>query len=131
MNLADVAERLELDTPFGAQLADQVVDLAHDALLQVGDDGVDLLAQLGLAGDDLGDLGVERRDVDGLARVLCLDVGRDRDVVAVLGEVGVRDELREVVDVLAGGEGIEDLLLVRLGELVLVARRGRTRRTRR
>ena len=55
--------------------------------------------QLGLARDDPRDLGVERLDVDGLAGVLRLDVGRDRDVVAVLGDVAVLDQRREVLDV--------------------------------
>ena len=41
----------------------------------------------------LGDLGVERRDVDGFVRVLGLDVRADRDVVAVLREVSVRTSL--------------------------------------
>ena len=78
--------------------------------------------------DDPRDLGVKLADVDDLAGVLGLDVGRDRDVVAVLGDRAVLDQRREVVDVLAGRERVEDLLLVVVGELVLVALAGELRR---
>ena len=108
-------------TPSG-KLGDQIVDAAHACTsFEVGDDRVDLGAQLGLARDDAGDLGVELGDVDGDAGVLGLDVRADRDVVAVVGDDLVVDELGEVGDVLAAAEGVEDRLLVVCGELVLVA----------
>ena len=45
--------------------------------LQVGDDRIDLGAQLRLPSDDSGNLGVELGDVDGGPRVLGLDVRAD------------------------------------------------------
>ena len=117
--LANFAKRLELD-PVGAELDDQVVDLAHDVPPRSATMASIWVAQLGLPGDDLGDLGVEHLDVDGFAGVLGLDVGADGDVVAVLGD-GLRvDELGEVLDVLARDEGVKDLLLVASVSLFLL-----------
>ena len=89
--------------------------------LQVGDYGVDGRAQLGLASDDAGDLGVQRGDVSGLTGVLSIDVGRDGDEVVAFRDLAVRDSLREVVDVFAGSDDVKDLLPIDLRELVLVA----------
>ena len=72
----------------------------HLTPLEVGDDRVDLPAQLGLPRDDPRDLGVQHLDVDGLARVLGFDVRRHRDVVTVLRDLIVRDQPCEVVGVL-------------------------------
>ena len=41
--LAHVHQVVLNSTPSGTQLGDQIVDLAHDASLQIRDDGVDLL----------------------------------------------------------------------------------------
>ena len=89
--------------------------------LQVRDDGVDLSAELGLAGHDLLDAGVELLDVDLLGRVFLLHPRGDGEVVVVLSaQLLDGDEFGEVL--LLGAllhEGV-DLLYVLGHELVLV-----------
>ena len=76
---------------------------------------------LALARHDPCYLAVQLLDVDDLARVLRVDVRPGGDVVAVLRDRAVVDERREVVDISARRERVEDPLLVFLDELVLVA----------
>src|SRR5947209_5512986 len=59
--------------------------------LQVGDYGVDGGAQLRLASDNAGDLGVQRDDVCGFAGVLGLDIRGYGDEVVPLRDLTVRD----------------------------------------
>ena len=73
-----------------------------------------------LASDDSGNLGIQLGDVHDLAGVFLFDVGGDGDVVVVSGEVLVRHELRDVVDIDAGDQCVEDVLLVFGSEFVLV-----------
>ncbi len=88
--------------------------------VEVGDDRIDLFPQLGLVRDDPCDLGVQLLDVDRLAGILLLDIGGDGKVVAVFSDLAVIDEAAEVVDFAPRDERFEDLLLVRIVELVPV-----------
>ena len=88
---------------------------------EVGHDLIDGGPQFLLTGNDPSDLGVEFDDVHFFASVLGLDVGRDRDVVVVVGNLRVVDESSEMIDVRPIDEGCKDLVAIRLGENVLDA----------
>jgi hypothetical protein len=79
-----------------------------------------LLTELLLPRYDARDLGVELSDVDGLAGILGFDIRADSDVVVVCLDVLMAYELGEVVNICAGREGIEDLLLILRCQLVLL-----------
>jgi len=72
----------------------------------VGHSGVDGGAELALPRDDASNLAIQVSDVDCIASVLLLDVGRNLEAVRVLGELGRRYESGEVNLVAPGGEGV-------------------------
>ena len=66
-------------------------------------------------------MGIHLGDVNHLAGVFLLHVGRDGEVAVVCQDVGIGDEAREVLFLLPLGKHTEDVVLIVGGEAVLVA----------
>lgn len=73
-----------------------------------------------MTSNNLSDLGIEGDDIYLLGRVLGLNVGRNRQVVVILGDLAIIYQRGVIVDGFAGNIRGQDLFPILLAKHILV-----------
>ena len=106
--------------PHRGKASESVPPICSCVHLNLHNDFINLGSQNFLRGHDLGDLGVERHNVDLLPGVLGLHIGGDREVILLPGNLLVTGQMGEVGLLGAAGESVHNTVDVLGCQLIVV-----------